>query len=234
MKIHNISRLIYSEYKRNILACLISIIIFDYIYIKFIGLNITPENSYISWIGYSEVLSQSLSSILLKLFNISMVFVAVFKIMEKMKENIIIYMLSRVSSYKSFVRKFTYIVILLGTSLVFISHLLYYILAGISFEHIDMIFLYLFFDILGFIGISLVYIIINNIFELENSIIYIIAIYVINTISPIPILIGTTTIQFANLFNKIGYFIFFILIGLDILLIFCYEWFLKKRRVIIC
>lgn len=97
-----------------------------------------------------------------------------------------------------------------------------------------MILLYLLFDILGFIGISLVYIIANNIFMLENSIIYIIAIYIINTILPVPILIGTSTIQFANIFNKIGYFVFFILIGLDIILAFCYEWFLKQRRVVIC
>ncbi len=234
MKILNINRLIYSEYKKNILICLIWIIIFDYIYLEFIDLKITSENSYITWVGYSEVLSQSLSGILLKLFNISMVFSTVFKIMEKMKEDIIIYMLSRVSSYKSFVRKFTYLVILLGMSLVFISHAVYYILAGINFEHIDMILFYLIFDILGFVGISLVYIIANNIFELENSMIYIIAIYVVNTILPIPILIGTSTLQFANLLNKIGYFIFFILIGLDVLLICCYERFLRRRRVIIC
>lgn len=119
MKILNISRLIYSEYKKNILICLTLLIIFDYIYLKFIGLNITFENSYIYWIGYSDVLSQSLNQIMLKLFNICVVFITVFKIMEKTKEEIIVYMLARSSSYRLFVRGFTYIVILLGICLVF-------------------------------------------------------------------------------------------------------------------
>lgn len=115
------------------------------------------------------------------------------------------------------------------------SHIIYYLLAGILLSKLKIVFLYFAFDIIGFVGIILLYMILNNVYQLENSLLYIIGLYVVNTILPFPMLIATSTIQFIKLKNQIGIvFPIIAMIIIDILLFCCYGYFIKKRSVSIC
>lgn len=235
MKITTISHMVLKEYKKHFLFSISMFIILDFIYINFVGLSINRTNAYMFWIGGYENIQYTFATALLKISNIALIFLTIGRVVEKTAEDIMVYILPRVGSYGKFIRKFTFVILMFGIMMILCSHIIYYLLAGILLSKLKIVFLYFAFDIIGFVGIILLYMILNNVYQLENSLLYIIGLYVVNTILPFPMLIATSTIQFIKLKNQIGIvFPIIAVIVIDILLFCCYGYFIKKRSVSIC
>lgn len=90
-------------------------------------------------------------------------------------------------------------------------------------------------DDLGFLGIMILYIILDDCYSAENSFMYIIVIYTLNTILPIPILPAMSTVRFWVLRSQIGIVpILLLIIGMDLAVAVFYGVLIKKRRVNVC
>ncbi len=70
---------------------------------------------------------------------------------------------------------------------------------------------------------------------LENSFMYIIAIYVFNTVLPVPILFAMSTVRFFILKSRIAVVpLFLLLVGMDLAVVSFYYVLIKRRRINIC
>lgn len=70
---------------------------------------------------------------------------------------------------------------------------------------------------------------------LENSFMYIIAIYVLNTVLPVPILFAMSTVRFFILKSRIAVVpLFLLLVGMDLAVVSFYYVLIKRRRINIC
>lgn len=81
----------------------------------------------------------------------------------------------------------------------------------------------------------IVSIILSNCYLVENSFLYVIAVYLVNTVLPIPILPAMSTVRFADLKSRIGSIpIVLLMAGLDLGVVVFYRVLIKKRRVKVC
>lgn len=235
MNVLTLFKIIVKEFKKDILISIILFALVDFTYVNFTGAIFNEESSSILWQGGNDIYFFGFSTLLLKLLNVSIVFITVGKIVDKLSSDIMIYILSRISDYKKFVYAYSAVVIILGEILLTISHIVYYCFSGIYLEQTVSSLFYLAMDDLGFIGIMILYIILNDCYSTENSFVYIIAVYILNTILPIPILPALSTVRFLALRSQIGIVLIVILIvGMDLSIAIFYGVLIRKRRVNIC
>lgn len=235
MKVLALFKIIVKEFRRNLLISIFLFIIIDFIYANFTGIQLNHENGSILWQGGNDIYILDLNTVLLKLSNISIVLMTVGKIAHKLSDDIMIYILARITDYHKFMRAYSMVVIILGEILLVVSHIVYYCIAGFCLAQAASIFLYLLMDALGFLGIMLLYIILNNCCLLENSFMYIIAVYVLNTVLPTPILFAMSTARFYILKSKIAMTpLFLLLAGMDLVVVSFYYVLIKRKRVNIC
>jgi len=235
MKVLTLFKIIVKEFKKDILISILLFALVDFIYANFTGVQLNKENSSILWQGGNDIYFFGFSTVLLKLLNVSIVFIAVGKIVDKLSSDIMIYILARISDYKKFIYAYSAVVILLGEILLTISHIVYYCFAGFSLEQAASSLLYLIMDDFGFLGIMTLYIILNDCYSTENSFMYIIVVYILNTILPIPILPAMSTVRFLALRSRIGIVLIVLLIvGMDLSVVIFYGALIRKRRVNIC
>lgn len=178
MKVLTLFKIIAEEYKKDLLISILLFVLIDFIYANFTGIRLNDESSSILWQGGNDIYMSGLNTVLLKLSNISIVLATAGKIADKLSDDIMIYILARITDYNKFIYAYSIVVIALGEILLGVSHIVYYCIAGFGPEQAEANLLYLLMDALGFFGIMLLYIILNNCCSLENSILYIIAVYV--------------------------------------------------------
>lgn len=235
MKVMTLFKIIVKEFKRDILVSVLLFALVDFVYVNFTGVPLNRESGMILWQGGNDTYILSLSTVLLKLLNISVVFITVGKIADKLSSDIMIYILSRISDYRKFIYAYSIVIMVLGEILLTVSHIVYYCFAGFYFEQISSGLLYLWVDGLGFFGIMLIYIILNHCYSLENSFTYMIAVYVLNTVLPIPILPAMSTVRFFILKDRIPIaWLSLLLVGIDLIAAAFYDVLIRKRRVNIC
>lgn len=235
MKVFALFKIVVKEFRRDIFTSILLLVVVDFIYANFTGVQLNRESGIILWQGGNEIYSINLSTVLLKLLNISIVFMTVGKIADKISGDIMIYILARITNYKKFICAYSTVIIALGEILLTVSHIVYYCFAGFYLEQVISCLLYFSMDALGFFGIMIIYIILNNCYSLENSFTYIIAIYIINTVLPVPILLAMSTVRFLTLKSRIAIVpLFLLLVGMDWILAIFYYALIKRRRVDVC
>lgn len=235
MKLTILSKMIVSEHAKEIVLSICLFAIIDVVFIYFTGMEVNKENGYIYWVGGNETIPVNLNMLLLKILNSSVIFLVVGRIIDNMSRNRMVYIFSRLSSYSGFLKQFSLVITIIGLLLLVGSHAVYYVFAGVSMTHLHVIVHYLLFDCFGFIGMSIVYLILNNVFLLENSFLPIIAIYLMNTMLPVPVIIAGSTISFIELSNEVTVRILFLMVVfLDILLLCGYSKLVKRKRVNVC
>ena len=90
-------------------------------------------------------------------------------------------------------------------------------------------------DCLGLVGVIVVFIIFDNVLMIDNSFLYVIFVYVLNTVVPKPILIAFSTAKYIELRERIGWWgIFSIIMIIDAILITFFCCLISKRRVNVC
>ena len=235
MKVMTLFKIIIKEFKKDILISIILFALVDFIYVNFTGVLLNEESGSILWQGGNDIYFFGFNTLLLKLLNVSIVFITVGKIVDKLSSDIMIYILSRISDYKKFIYAYSAVVIILGEILLTISHIVYYCFAGFYLEQAASSLFYLAMDDFGFLGIMILYFILNDCYSAENSFIYIIVVYTLNTVLPIPILPAMSTVRFWVLRSQIGIVpILLLIIGMDSGLAVFYGVLIKKRRVNVC
>lgn len=233
MKIKVINQLIMKEYKNYFYCTVLLLIVVDLIFKFFGGLYISPHTASIYWLGGDKTHSIPLSFLLLKLVNISILFLIVGRMMNKLKEDIMMYVLSRIRNYYGFMKRFTILLFVYGVILVIISHLLFYCVFGLSLDRVDLAFWYLLIDCLGFVGMLAFYIILENGFSIENSYLVVLVLYILNTIVPIPIIIASSTLHFMKYQQYPLQFVCLILC-VDVIILLFYRRLLKKKEILLC
>lgn len=204
MKVPELCKIIVKEFKKDILISILLFALIDFIYANFTGNHLDAESGSILWQGGDDVYLFGISDALLKLVNVSIALLAVAKITDKLCSDIMAYILARVTDCRKFMRAYIVVVLLLGTTLLIISHVTFYCFAGFSLEWLAPNLLYLVADALGFLGIMVLYVILNNCLLVENSFLYVLAAYVLNMILPIPVSPAISTIRFLDLREQIG------------------------------
>ena len=235
MKVSKLFKIIVKEYGRDLIRSISLFVLIDFIYANFTGIRLNGEISGILWQGGNDISFWGLNTVLLKLSNISIVLVTVGKIADKLSDDIMIYILARITDYSKFICAYSIVVIALGEILLCASHIVYYCVAGFCLGQAVTNLLYLLMDALGFFGIMLLYIILNNCCSLENSFLYIFAVYALNTVLPVPILFAMSTVRFIILKSRIAVApLFLLLVGMDMVVASFYYVLIKRRRVNIC
>ncbi len=235
MKVYILFKIIVKEFRKNIFISVFLFVLVDFLYANFTGVSLNRENGAILWQGGNAVYTLNLSTVLLKLLNISLVFITAGKIADKLSGDIMIYILARITNYRKFVVSYSAVVIMLGEILLTVSHIVYYCFAGFYLEQAPSNLLYLLMDGLGFFGIMILYMILNNCCSLENSFAYIIVIYLLNTVLPLPILPAMSTVRFLILKNQFTTVPLLLLTaGMDMIAAGIYLVLIRKKRVNIC
>ena len=235
MKVMTLFKIIVKEFKKDILISIILFALVDFLYVNFTGVLLNEESSSILWQGGNDIYFFGFSTLLLKLLNVSVVFITVGKIVDKLSSDIMIYILARITDYRRFIYAYSAVVIILGEILLTVSHIMYYCFAGFYLEQAASSLFYLLMDDLGFLGIIILYIILNDCYFLENSFMYMTAVYLVNTVLPIPILPAMSTVKFLALKSRIGIIpILLLIIGMDLAVAVFYGVLIKKRRVNVC
>lgn len=235
MNMLTLFKIVVKEFKKDIFISILLFILVDFIYANFTGVQFNGESGSILWQGGNDTYFFGFSTILLKILNVSVVFITVGKIVDKLSSDIMVYILSRISDYKKFIYAYSAVVIILGEILLTVSHLVYYCFAGFYPEQAASGLFYLLTDDLGFGGVMILYIILSDCFFLENSFLYLIAVYLLNTVLPIPILPAVSTVRFPALKSRIGTIpVLLLIIGMDLGLAVFYGVLIKKRRINVC
>lgn len=235
MKVTVLLKMILKEFRLDIFISILLFALVDFTYTKFTGVTLNRESGTILWQGGNDIYTPGLSTVLLKLLNVSIVFITVGKIADKLSGDITIYILARITNYRYFIFAYTIIVILSGELLLAVSHMIYYCFAGFYPEQALSGFIYLLMDELGFLSILTLYLILNNCCLLENSFIYIICLYLLNTVLPVPVLPAMSTVKFFILRSQVAMApLFLSLAGIDLTVAFFYYELIKRRRINVC
>ena len=235
MKVRILGRIVLKEFIRNLVISIAFFILLDYIYVYFAGIDLKSSTGLILWQGGDERTIPTISSVLLKLLNISVIFLAIGKNVEKLKKDVTLNILSRFGSYKGFVFLYFLAVLLQGVFLLVISHITYFCFTGIESLSVKSCIDYFTLDCLGLIGVIVVFIIFDNVLMIDNSFLYVIFVYVLNTVVPKPILIVFSTAKYIELRERIGWWgIFSIIMIIDAILITFFCCLISKRRVNVC
>lgn len=235
MKVFSLVKIIVKEFRRDIFISILLLALVDFVYANFTVAQLNWENGLILWQGGNDIYMLGINTVLLKLLNVSIVFITVGKIADKISSDIMVYILARVNDYRKFICAYSTVLIILGVILLTVSHIVYYCFAGFSLEQAVSSLLYLIMDGAGFVGMMIIYIILNNCYSLENSFMYIIAVYLLNTVLPVPILLAMSTVRFLILKSQIEIVpLLLMIIGMDLTVVIYYYVLIKRRRVNIC
>ena len=97
MKVSKLFKIIVKEYGRDLIRSILLFVLIDFIYANFTGIRLNGEISGILWQGGNDISFWGLNTVLLKLSNISIVLVTVGKIADKLSDDIMIYILARIT-----------------------------------------------------------------------------------------------------------------------------------------
>lgn len=235
MKLSALLKMIVKEFRKDILLSILLLALIDFVYANFTGMELNRENGTILWQGGNDVFVLSLSTVLLKLLNVSVVFITIGKIADKLSSDIMVYLLARITDYRKFMYAYSAVVVILGEMLLAMSHIVYYCFAGFYFKDTASILFYLFMDCFGFLSIMILYIILSHCYSVENSFLYIIAVYVLNTILPFPILPAMATARFLTITSRFPVCLpVLTTAGVDLIAVIYYDVLIRKRRINVC
>lgn len=235
MTIITLNRIILKEFKRHFILTVALFIMTYLCYLKITNNYIDSNTAYIFWMGGDTDHPISLNTVLLKLIIVSIIFLLIGKISNKLQSEVTQYILCRIGSYHIFTKAFIMLLCIYGIILIVISHSIYFLLAGIPSNIFALEFIYLLHECTGFIGIILLYVILQNVFLIDNSYLIVVVLYILNTILPIPISIAGSSIKFLAIQQK-GYLIllFIITILMDLVIILFTYYLMKRKDFVIC
>ncbi|MCM1026904.1 MAG: hypothetical protein NC432_10745 [Roseburia sp.] len=234
-KTSTLFKIMAKEFRKDIVFSVFLMVCVDFIYANFTGIRLAGESGMILWQGGNDANPFGFSTVLLKLLNVSIVLVAVGKMADQLSDRMMLYILARITDYRRFLYAYSAVIFLSGEALLTVSHIVYACFAGFGPEQAAPSLFYLLMDDLGFAGILMLYIILQNVFSVENSFLYILAVYLLHTVLPFPILPAMSTVRFFELKGRIGNLAVILFIaGMDLVIAIIYHMFIQKRRVDLC
>lgn len=99
MKVFPLFKIIAKEFKKDIFISIFLLVLADFIYVNFTGVHLNKESGLILWQGGNDTYLFNLSTVILKILNISIVFITVGKIIDKLSSDIMVYILARITNY---------------------------------------------------------------------------------------------------------------------------------------
>ena len=235
MAIVTINKIILKEFKKDFI-CTLGLFIVTYLcFLKFTNNYIDSNTAFVFWMGGDTEHPMSFNMVLLKLISISIVFLLIGKISNKLQSEVTQYILCRIGSYRLFAKSFIILLFIYGIVLIAISHLIYFLLTGIPKNYFALEVIYLLYECMGFIGIITIYIILQNVFLINNSFLIIMIIYILNTVSPIPISIAGASVKFLEI-QQNGYLmiLFIATILIDLIIIALMYYLMKREDFVLC
>lgn len=155
------------------------------------------------------------------------------RIIEKVRSEIAIFILSRISSYKKFMNSVLVIILCYGVALTMLSNIVYFILSrAYLIKQLELV-EYIVADCLSIVSMIVIYVVLECIIQFEYSFISILIIYCANTMIPINIPLAISTSKFIEIeTNYIPYVL--MLFTIDFISIFWFKYLIKKKEVVLC
>lgn len=235
MTIVTLNRIILKEFKRHFILTIALFIVTYLCYLKITNKYIDSNTAYIFWMGGDINHPISLNTVMLKLIIVCIIFLLIGKISNKLRSEVTQYILCRIGSYYIFTKAFIMLLCIYGIILIIISHSIYFLLAGIPSDILTLEFMYLLHECTGFIGVVFLYVILQNVFLIDNSYLIVVVIYILNTVFPVPISIAGASIKFIAI-QQNGYLIllFITTILMDLVIILFTHYLMKRKDFVIC
>lgn len=232
MKIRHLNHMLMAEYLRSFVLILTGFALIDMVYCYIFNFN--ADVLYLHWMcgSYDEPLSFSM--IILKLLNISLVFWYIGNVCERFLGIYMMQLFCRIDRWRPFLLKFTILLICHAEVLLLCSHCSFYFVSG-DIPEMDIAIKYFLMDGISLCGLVLVFILLNNAFAIDHGLLYIMGVLVVNTFTPIPIPLATSTIRYAECIEQFGYAVLFSSSALSMVIVSCvYVCLVSKRRMCIC
>ncbi|WP_026507939.1 hypothetical protein [Butyrivibrio sp. MC2013] len=231
MRISQLNKMLIIEYAKLLVLILVGFILIDATYCYLFK---SSNDLCLHWMCGTIDEPTSTAMIILKLLNISLIFLYIGNVCERFWDKFIIQVYCRISKRILFVLKFTLLLIFHSWILLLCSHYIFYCVSGDIPDAIDVCRYYLL-DSLSFCGLVLIYIMMNNSCIRDWSLFCVMGILVINTVSPIPIPLAASTIKYIEMANNLGYdTLVFSNVVCEIFVIGFYAYVISKRRFSIC
>ncbi len=232
MKIRQLNKVLTIEYAKLFVLILSGFLLIDFIYCRIFSNSI--NTLYLHWMCGAANEPLSIAMLILKISNVSLIFLYVGNICDRFWGRYMMQVFSRITKQVPFVLKFTLLLVLHALLLLFCSYCIFYCTCGSMPDFNNMLAYYLL-DGLSLCGLILIYIMLNNSYMREHSLLYIMGILVANTVSPIPIPLAVSTLKYLEMLEYIGYRIMLLSTVVCVsLVIGIYVYSVSRRRLCIC
>ncbi|MEE3471002.1 MAG: hypothetical protein VZR24_10075 [Butyrivibrio hungatei] len=231
MKIRQLNKMFLIEYLKLAALILIGFLLIDVVYCCLFK---NSSNLCLHWMCGTNDEPISIAMIILKLLNISLIFMYVGSVCERFGKKYMVQVFCRISKCIPFVMEYTLLLVIHSSILLICSHYIFYCVSG-AMPDVIYICRYFLLDSLSLDGLILIYIMLNNSEMKDWSLLLVMGILVINTFSPIPLPFAASTIRFIEMSNQLGYFrLYFSTFVCLIFIIGVYACFFSRRRYSLC
>lgn len=232
MKIGRLNKMLMMGYAKLFVLILAGFLLIDFIYCRILSNSI--NTLYLHWMCGAAGESLSMATVILKILNTALIFLYVGNVCERFSGRYMMQVFSRITKYVPFIFKLIILLIFYALLLLFCSHCIFYCVSGSAPDFSDMLMYYLL-DGLSLSGLILLYIILNNSYVREHSLLYIMGILVANTVSPIPIPLAVSTLKYVEMLEYTGYGVMLLSTAVCVALIIgIYVYSVSRRRLCIC
>lgn len=242
VKILNLNKILLIENVRNLLGSIFMVSLLSIFYFEFCNISTDSRNVLLDWMGGSAGQSYSFSILALKMSFISIIFIYLSHIIDQLKSYFIYYLTPRFGNVKKVIINFILPIILQGILLDTIFELVFLVTLIINLHDFNVIINILFdfisyivIECISMIGVILIYIIMELMFTINNSILIIIALYLVNSIIPynLPIAIFTSRLGAIYYNGKMKQFGFFICLS-TIVITLIFKLLIDKKEIKLC
>lgn len=192
--IWKLHKVVWKEYKINFaLSCIIFLMV-DSIYVHVLMKYQNSFDGLWMWLGGTKENLIGLAMIILKLIHISTIFIFTGKVMEKLDGEFVYFLISRTGNYQQYVKCFVSLILGYALLLSMLSNLSHGIISNMLRSNFGLLFEYTMMEMLGMIGVMLLYLSFEYGIQFDYSLLVILGFYTLNTVVPIdiPILVSTS------------------------------------------
>lgn len=241
-KILKINRILLKENKKYLICFICTALLLSLFYFKFCNTSTDSRKILLSWMGGSAEQIYSFSILILKMSFISLIFIYIGRIIDQIKNNLIFYLAPRIGNNKKVIISLALVIIMQGILLVIAFQVAFFIAFAVFIHDINalikitnVLFSYIVIECISMTGVILIYMIIDIIFKINNSLLIIIALYIINSVIPHNIPVATFTGRLGGLYCNGKMMQFgFLVCATTIIITIVFIFLIDKRKVELC
>lgn len=242
MKIMNLNQILLKENRRFLLSLVCLVFILCLLYLEVCNSSTDGRKILFVWFGSTVGQIYSFSILVLKMCFVSITFIYIGRIIEQLKSNFIYYLAPRLGNIRRVVVYFAFPIILQGVILAVVFELAFFIAVVIYANNFNLLITiinqfisYTIIECISMIGVILIYMILEFVFAINNSILIIVTLYLINSIVPYNFPIAIFTSRLGNLYYNGGIAEFGFIVCISTLLIACiFIFFIRKKEIKLC